>query len=210
MMDEILKTITDAFFAHWGKVAVGATFMLIGWVVGWWRARQSWKKKEFFGRINFSLNSIHEGKLKIRTLMEKGCDEVFLNQVAVSTILDSATKTSQKDPIIPLPAKDYWFYLNSALNEVSEKFADGFIRRDAGHDLKTTVYYLCLTNESDGAIRTRKIRAMLIRKDDLLNLPEEMPELESKNHKTRWNTLIHMANNLESKPHQFFTVELIV
>ena len=119
-------------------------------------------------------------------------------------------KTSEKDPIIPLGQKDYWFYLNSVLNEVSEKFADGFVRRDAGQDVKANLYVLSLTNECDGAIRTRKIRAMLIRKEDLLNLPEEMPELESKNHVTRWKTLVHMAENYEAKPHQFFTVELVV
>jgi hypothetical protein len=208
-MNEIFTTISDAFFAHWGKVAVGATFMFIGWLVGWWRAKQSWKKKEFFGRINFSLNSIHDGKLKIRTLMEKSCDEVFLNQVAVRTILHAAFHTTASDPIIPLAKKDYWFYLNSALNEVSEKFADGFIRRDAGQDQKETIYILCLTNESDGGNRTRKIRAMLIRKDDLLNLPKEMPELESKNHETRWRTLLHMAQVYHKKPHQFFSVEII-
>ena len=209
-MDEVLKTISEALFAHWGKVAVGATLMLFGWLVGWWRARRNWQKKEFFGRINFSLNSIHDGKLKIRTIMEKGCDEVFLNQVAVSTILDAALKTTESDPIIPLGEKDYWFYLNSVLNEVSEKFADGFIRRDAGHDVNAKLYILCLTNELDGAIRTRKIRAMLIRKDSLLNLPEEMPELESKNHGTRWKTLVHMAETYKSKPHRFFTFELVM
>jgi hypothetical protein len=209
-MDEILKTITDAFFNHWGKVAVGATFMAVGWLAGWWRARQNWKKKEFFGRINFSLNSIHDETLKIRTIMEKSCEEVFLNKVAVSTILDAASRTTEKDPIVPLPKDDYWFYLNAALNEVSEKFADGFLRRDAGHDLIASTYVLCLTNEKDGAIRTRKVRAMLIRKEDLLNLPEEMPKLESKNHTTRWRTLKHMAETFEAKPQQFFEVELVI
>ena len=209
-MDEIFKTITDAFFNHWGKVAVAATFMAIGWLGGWWRARQNWKRKEFFGRINFSLNSLHEGKLRIRTLMEKSCDEVFLNKVAVSTILDAANRTTNSNPIIPLPEDDYWFYLNAALNEVSEKFADGFLRRDVGCDHSTTTYVLCLTNEKDGAMRTRKIRAMLIRKEDLVNLPEEMPELESKNHATRWHTLQCMASTFMQKPHQFFAVELVI
>jgi hypothetical protein len=69
---------------------------------------------------------------------------------------------------------------------------------------------LCLTNESDGAIRTRKVRAMLIRSEDLKNLPEEMPELESQNHVTRWKTLQFMAKRLEEKPFQFFKVELVV
>lgn len=209
-MDEILKTITDAFFNHWGKVAVGATFMVVGWLAGWWRARQNWKKKEFFGRINFSLNSIHDETLKIRTIMEKSCEEVFLNKVAVSTILDAASRTTESDPIVPLPTDDYWFYLNAALNEVSEKFAEGFMRRDAGHDLTASTYVLCLTNEKDGAIRTRKVRAMLIRKEDLLNLPEEVPQLESKNHMTRWRTLQHMAETFAAKPQQFFEVELVI
>lgn len=209
-MEDIIKTISEAFFAHWSKVAVGATLMLLGWIVGWWRARQSWKKKEFFGRINFSLNSIRDGKLKIRTLMEKSCEDVFLNQVAVREVMDAAMGTSEKDPIIPLAKDDYWFFLNAALNEVSEKFAEGFVRRDTGQNVEESLYVLCLTNERDGAIRTRKIRAMLIRKEDLLNLPEEMPELESQNHTTRWHTLRHMAEAFKEKPHQFFTVELVV
>jgi hypothetical protein len=58
--------------------------------------------------------------------------------------------------------------------------------------------------------RSVKIRAMLVRAETLKNLPAEMPELESKNHATRWNTLQFMAAQLESNPHQFFRVELVV
>ena len=142
--------------------------------------------------------------------MEKSCEDVFLNQVAVSRLLEAAQKTTLDDPIVPVPADEYWFYLNAVLNEVSEKFAAGFIRRDVGETVQSYEYILCITNEPDGSVRTRKIRAMLIRAEDLSNLPEEMPELESKNHEIRWRTLQLMATRLEEKPHQFFRVELVM
>ena len=209
-MNQILEMLIDGLFNHWSKVAVGAVLMFLGWVVGWYRARTSWQRKEFFGRINFSLNSITDGKLQIRTVMEKSCEEVFLNQVAVRSIMDASQKTKPDAPIIPLAEKDYWFYLNSVLNEISEKFSHGFVRRDAGHEVESHRYVICLTNECDGAIRTRKLRAMMIRADLLENLPEEMPELESPNHETRWNTIKNMAAAMEHAPHQFLKVEVVI
>jgi len=209
-MNEILEMIIDGFFEHWAKVAVGAVLMGVGWIVGWYRARLRWQKKEFFGRINVSLNSIAGGKLRIRTIMEKSCEDVFLNQVAVRSVIDASQRTKAEDPIIPLPKDDYWFYLNAVLNEVSEKFSLGFLNRDAGKDVESQKYIICLTNECDGAMRTRKLRAMLIRADTLKNLPEEMPELESDHHVTRWKTLQAMAARMDQSPHQFLQVELVI
>ncbi len=209
-MGEIGKLITTALTEHWTKVAVGALLMTLGWLIGWWRAKRKWQRKEFFERINFSLNSLQGGKLRIRTIMEKACVEVFLNQVAVAQLLEAAQKTTVADPIIPLSQDDYWFFLNAVLNEVSEKFAVGFLQRDVGHKVQSHEYVVCLTNEPDGSVRTRKIRAMLIRLEDLKKLPEKMPQLESPNHETRWRTLQMMALRYHEKPHQFFRVELVL
>lgn len=209
-MDELIELVINSFYDHWTKVAIGAGLMAAGWLFGRYRAQQSWEKKEFFGRINFSLNSIDNGKLKIRTIMEKSCDEVFLNQVAVTQLLAAAQETTAKDPIIPLGDGDYWFFLNAALNEVSEKFSSGFIHRDIGQSVNSHLYLLCLTNEVDGSIRTRKLRAMLILKKTLEELPEEMPELESENHQTRWRTLEWMAQEYREDPKRFITVEIVV
>ena len=165
-MDEIFESLKTAFLNHWSKVVAGAVFMVVGWLIGWWRSNQKWKRKEFYERINFSLNSLHDGKLRIRTLLEKSSYDVFLNQVAVQRLLDSSAQTTVADPIVPLPKDDYWFYLNAALNEISEKFAEGFVRRDVGLEHSAHRYVLCLTNECDGHVRNRKIRALLILESD--------------------------------------------
>ena len=209
-MAEILEALRQGFIEHWSKVVAGAVLMLIGWAIGWWRSRKKWQRKEFFERINFSLNSINDGTLQIRTVLEKSCQDVFLNQVAVKQLMVASQKTTSDNPLIPLAADEYWYFLNAALNEVSEKFADGFFRRDIGQPVKAHVYVMCLTNETDPEVRNRKVRAMLIREEDLKNLPEEMPELESPNHKTRWHTLLLMQQQLESVPHQFIKVELVL
>ncbi|MEJ7596025.1 MAG: hypothetical protein WKF77_31330 [Planctomycetaceae bacterium] len=51
-------------------------------MIGRWRAAQSWQKREFFNRLNISLNSLHDGKLLIRTVLEKTCEDILLNKVA--------------------------------------------------------------------------------------------------------------------------------
>jgi hypothetical protein len=209
-MQELIELGIDLFHDHWIKVAIGAGMLFLGSLFGWWRARKRWQKKEFFDRVNFSLNSLVDGKLLIRTLMETSCKAVFLNQVAVNQILTAAKQTTAADPIIPLAQDDYWFFLNGALNEVSEKFATGFLKRDLGASVQTGRYLLCLTNECDGDIRTRKIRVMLIQQQLLEKLPEEQPELESPNHSTRWKTLQAMSERYQSTPHQFLSVEILL
>ncbi|MEZ6094273.1 MAG: hypothetical protein R3C03_08530 [Pirellulaceae bacterium] len=209
-MQDIFETLIDLFTEHWIKVLIGALFLVFGWVIGWWRARRKWLKKEFFDRVNFSLNSIVDGRLMIRTIMEKSADDVFLNSIAVQQLLAAATTTSKDNPLIQLPADDYWYFLNAALNEISEKFAVGFVMRDIGAPVRMRRFLICLTNESDGAIRTRKIRVMMVQQSVLESLPETMPQLESENHETRWNTLQIMAQRLKTNPSQFMAVELLL
>jgi hypothetical protein len=209
-MKAFLELCVELFTDHWVKVAIGAGFLLVGWLFGWWRAHRRWIRKEFFERVNFSLNSIVDGKLQIRTLMENSADRVFLNRVAVHRLLTAAAKTNSSNPLIPLEKLDAWFYLNSALNEISEKFAAGFVRRDAGQPVQSHRMLICLTNEADGEIRTRKIRVMAVAEKTLRLLPDEIPALESINHKTRWKTLQIMKQRLETEPWLFMTVEVVV
>jgi hypothetical protein len=96
------------------------------------------------------------------------------------------------------------------LNEVAEKFSLGELRRDLGEPVRTEKYLLCLTSEASGEIRTRKVRAMLIQKYALENLPAEPPRFEHPTHTFRWQTLRILAAELQKNPHQFLEMEISI
>jgi hypothetical protein len=204
LIDAAIQALQD----HAAKIVVGFLLMAAGWVIGRRRARANWQKQEFLDRLNISLNVIDNGVLKIRTLSEKRCEEVFLNSVAADKVQQLARKTTATDPLLPLSKDDAWYFLNAVLNELSEQFALGHIRKDLGVPVKTEDYLLCLTCEQFGELRTRKIRAMVIRKSLLTNLPQEMPKLTASHHTTRWATLQFMAAEFGRNPWRFLDVEL--
>lgn len=193
---------------HGSKLLAAAVFTVIGWGIGRWRAKRAWRNRDFLNRLNFSLNLLVDGKLLIRTLMEKSCEEVLLNQSAVEAVLASAKRTTAANPLLPLPRDDTWYFLNQVLNELAEKFATAPLKRDLKLPVTTATYLVCLTSESAGEIRTRKIRAMIIRKDQLQSLPAETPQFESSHHITRWETLRIMQTKYANEPHLFLELEL--
>mgnify|MGYP006969376905 CR=1 FL=1 len=207
-MTELINALVDQAEDHWAKIATGLVFMVIGWYFGKRRAQASWAKKEFLDRLNISLNIIEDGKLLIRTMLEKRCEEVFLNRVAVDRVLRAAKETTAENPLLPLPKDDYWYYLNAVLNEIAEKFSAGQLKRDMGASVERVMYVICLTCECAGPMKTRKVRAMMIRKSLLEKLPEEQPQIESPHHVTRWDTLKKLAAAYKSSPHQFLDIEI--
>ncbi len=207
---EFLNVVWDTLHDHWTKFLYAALIAAVSWFLGRRRERAQWGRREFFDRLNISLNEIRDGKLMIRTIAEESCLEVFLNSVAVSVLVGAARHTTVDDPLLELPEHDYWYYLNSVLNKVGEKFAEGQIRRDMGLPVTTARYVMCLTSESAGEVRTRKIRAMLIQKNLLLNLPKEEPTYESPTHATRWKTLKYLAAQIERTPYKFREVEICI
>src|SRR5205085_4994914 len=109
----------------------GATFVFT-W---WWarrRARKQWHSKQFLDRIIISLNIFADGFLKIRTVMERSLDEVFLNKLAIEKVWTAARATTVDNPIMPIAKEDRWYILNFVLNAVAEHFVAGHIKRDAG------------------------------------------------------------------------------
>ncbi len=209
-MPQLLTTLRELATEHGLKLLSAAAFTLVGWLFGRWRAARSWKNREFFNRLNVSLNTFHDGKLLIRTVLEKTCEDILLNKVAVERLIKAAQRTTKQDSIIPIPKEDRWFYLNAVLNELSETFAEGLFRREAGKPFEAVRYLICLTNECDGEVRTRKIRAMVIRKDRLLNLPKETPALESPNHTIRWTTLQQLQKAYLADSGNFIEAEIVV
>jgi hypothetical protein len=208
--DRIWIQAVDTVKEHFVKVIVGFVLMLVGWFFGRWRARQHWKKQEFLDRLNLSLNTIDNGVLKIRTLSEKRCEDVFLNSVAADTVQQLARRTKAGNPLLPIPLDDTWYYLNAILNDLSEQFAVGLLKRDLGAPVTAGMYLVALTCESAGDMRTRKIRAMVVKKSVLTNLPVDAPKFESERHLTRWQTLQFMAAEYAKNPSRFLEVELCV
>jgi hypothetical protein len=208
-MEKLVEAITDLIEDHWVKFLTGLGVMAIGWIVGNWRAKRKWEKKEFFDRLNVSLNSISDGTLRIRTILEKSCLDVFLNSVATAEIVEAAQKTTEQDATLPLPKEEYWYFLNPVLNEVAEKFSSGIIRRDLGLNTKSAAYLICLTSECDDDVRTRKVRAMLIQKSLLEKLPKDAPKLEAESHSVRWKTLRILATEWQKNPWKFLEMEIV-
>src|SRR5438067_2371845 len=89
----------------------GVTF-LATW---WWARRQAsrqWYAKEFLDRITVSLNIFADGYLKIRTVMERSLEEVFLNRLAVGKVWVAARATTADSPVMPIAKEDRWYLLN--------------------------------------------------------------------------------------------------
>lgn len=209
-MNDALESLLDYLRGNWPEllwiaVAAGVASYLVGR-----RARSRWRKREFLNRLNVSLTRIEDGTLQIRTILEMDCEEVFLNPSAAKAVVELARRTTDDDPMLPIPEDDSWLYLNAVLNEISERFAIGHVRCDLGLPVERGVYLLCLTCERAGPVRTQKIRAMLVRKSMLTALPEVEPACESPSHVTRWQTLQHIAGQYRENPHRFIEMEICV
>ena len=202
------KLLTAALVA---VVSGGASF-LIGRYWGRYQAAQQWKRKEFLDRVIVSLNSFADGGLKIRTVLERSLDEVFLNRVAVEKVLAAARQCTAASPLLPIAKADRWYILNFVLNAVAEQFALGHVRRDAGQPVTVVKYALFLTAELVGDERIRKVRAMLVKADHLTAFPypDTLPALENPWHATRVETLRAAAAVYATDPEQFLTLEVCV
>ncbi len=211
-MIDFLRTV---FVDHWPSVVGAIATFVIGRWWGSFRASRELAEKEFRGRFNISLNSLNDNTLRIRTLRECNIADVWFNKAMQKRIRALADRTTPDDAILPFEDSERWLYLNAVLNEVSEMFAQGTIRRDLGDATTTAKYVIALTNEKDGEMRTWKIRAMVVR-PEVLNEVEQLmnqgatPDLESEHHITRCRTLASIASRYRSQPQQFLTMEIAV
>ncbi len=196
-----------AFVADLSEILIPVITGLIGWSWGRQRATAKWKKREFFDRLNISLNIVEDGELKIRTLVEKRLEEVFLNSAARQTVLCKAQETSAEDSILPLAEDEYWYCLNPVLNEISERFAAGHIKRDMGLPINSMTYVVCITCEVSGEMRQRKVRAMMMQKAVIENFPETL-KVSEPHHNTRVKTLRQLAAEYAKNPHRFIELEV--
>ena len=206
----MLNKILEAASGYWFEAITSAALMVTGWLLGVWRARQQWQERNFLERLNISLNMLHDGRLQIRTLAEKPLEDVFGNPEALTRLQRAIKKTTTDRPVPPLAQADVWPLLNCILNVISEQFSAGYLRRDLGYPVKSATYLLCLTCERAPEIRTSKIRAMVMQKATLLNLPSDEPQYEQPSHAIRFRTLRQLAALYRDDPRSFLEVELSV
>lgn len=205
----LLTTVIEFFKENASRI-IPAIVAAVGSSIAGYLALRRWRRREFLHRLNVSLTRIDDGMLRIRTLLEMDCDDIFLNKSASKQIVKYAKRTTLADPILPIADEDCWNYLNAILNEVSERFSEGQIKRDMGLTVQSERYLLCLTCEKAGPVKTQKIRCMVVRKSLLTKLPEEEPQYESRSHSTRWQTLQHLAKAYAKRPGQFIEMEISV
>jgi hypothetical protein len=210
----MLKVLGDSLKELFDNSIVKAMIPLLTLVIGFYGRRLldwfSWRRKQFLHRMIVSLNSFHDGKLLLRTIMEKSLAEVFLNSYAVNVVMAAAQKTTDKDPLLPIPKDEAWHILNSALNAIAEEFHQGMVQRDMGLPTRSERYVFCLTHERADDVKQEKVRLLMIRTDQLANLPEEMPALESPHHRLRFHTLHQMAEARKTRPELFAEVEIVM
>jgi hypothetical protein len=197
-------------------VIVGAVTTLASFFIGrYWgkyKAYREWSRQEYFNRIIFSINLFADGYLKIRTVMERSLDQVFLNQIAIEKVQAAARQCTVEQPLLIIDPKDRWYLLNYVLNALAEPFALGHVRQDAGLPVMKLRYALFLTCEVVGEERIRKIRAMMIQEEYLKQFPypDSMPVLENPWHSDRVITLRRAAELYAREPDQFLTMEVCV
>ena len=194
------------------SVITSLAAFVFGRYYGRWKAHREWHTKEFLNRVIISLNIFSDGTLKIRTVLERSIEEVFLNPIAIEKIQAAVKECTSENPILPIPKPDRWYLLNFVLNSVAEHFVAGQIRLDAGEKVTLVRYALFLTCEVVGDERIRKVRAMLIRRDLLEEFPylDSMPKLENPWHADRIKTLRRAAALFKSEPDHFLVLEACV
>ncbi len=211
--DELSSEFTKRIIV---TVLVAAVTSTVTFFAGRWygryKANRQWQAKEFLDRIIVSLNIFADGFLKIRTVMERSLDEIFLNRVAIAKISAAARATTVDKPNKPLAKEDRWYLLNFVLNAVAEHFVEGHVKQDTGQPVVKVKYALFLTAEQVGEERIRKVRAMLVRQELLEEFPypDTMPKLERDWHADRVKTLRHAAELYKKEPDHFLTLEVCV
>lgn len=189
----MLQTIQAILADHGFEIALSVVSFALGSWIGQWRGQREFARRAFFDRVNVSLNYVHEGEFRIRTLTERAGSDVFRNAHMLRRVMRAAQRTTLASPLLDLRESDYWYYLNAVLNLISEQFAEGYVREEAGLSPRGETYLLFLTSETDREVRQRKVRAMVIRESVLVSTLAETPAFRNDFQKARWDSLKSVA-----------------
>ena len=162
---ETLTSVYEFLKPYFAVLALALTWVGVGFA--WWRQRGRWKRKEFLGQVNFSLNLFGES-LAMRTLLECDTTDVWPNAHGVKLLHAAAARTSNDDPFIRLAAQADRDYLHRAIkNALSELCPAAFIATALGAKVQTGKFLFAVTCERYPEMRTIKLRVILIEQNTL-------------------------------------------
>jgi hypothetical protein len=166
---DAIRHFLETMHPHWNTVALILTWLGIGIV--YLRRRAHWRRKQFLGRVNFSLNHVAGNALVMRTLLEADTMDVWLNEYGVRTILAALRRTTVDQPFILMDnAVDRQFVNRAVLNALSERFSETFLSAALGEPVRTATFCFAVTFERYQEMRTFKVRVLLIAEQTLLEL----------------------------------------
>mmetsp|Transcript_3830 Transcript_3830/g.4404 ORF Transcript_3830/g.4404 Transcript_3830/m.4404 type:complete len:216 (+) Transcript_3830:261-908(+) len=193
----------DFVFGLLAFLSVVASWIL--YLVYQYRRNKSFKEKNFKESVQFSLTYVDSktNTLRIRTLMELPGARVFHNQYALDKVTDAAAGTTLDDAFIKLgKSSDQDFMLVSALNALSSKYSDVFLREAITGDIESgssRKFVFGVSNEKYDTMTFYKLRVMVMAEDlvQKFNDPAYVDSLnyEVPYHNIRARTMAQMAGH---------------
>ena len=196
MFEQGFEVVVDFVQKHGSEMLLSVVSLFAGSLLGRLIAWRSWMNRAFHDQLNVSLNFVEGGQLQIRTLLDRSCSEVFRNPEMLRRVL-AAARSPEGNPLLDVQDEDYWYYLNAVLNQISARFAEGYIRQETQQAASQT-YLLFLTAEGGAPVRQKKVRAMLIRESLLLATLDTEPTFRNEFHRVRWESLRAVAQEWQS------------
>jgi hypothetical protein len=163
---ETIVALHEAARPYYALVAL--VFTWVGLAVAWRRRRREWARKEFLGRVNFSLNTF-PGTLAMRTLLEVDTSAVWPNAHGLKLLRKAAEGTTNADPFIRLAdPDDRDFVHRSVKNAVSQLCPAAFVAAALGAPVRTGTFRFAVSCERyEEGMRTIKLRVILIEQGTL-------------------------------------------
>jgi hypothetical protein len=163
---ETLSAVYEFMKPYFAVIALAVTWVGFGWA--WWRLRGQFRRKEFLGHVNFSLNLFGD-TLGMRTLLEVETATVWPNRYGLRLIRAAAAVTTNDNPFIRLKDKDDREYLHRAVkNTLSQLCPEAFIAAALGAPARTGTFLFVVTCERyEEGMRTIKLRVLLIEQNTL-------------------------------------------
>jgi hypothetical protein len=139
------------------------------------------------------------------TLPRNGVSRRFTEALASVKVVENGR--SKRVPLIR--EDDYRATYAPLISLISERCTnDDSLDLALGRPMDEFRFVIALTFEQLNSRRARHLRAMVMWEEALRTLPEEMPRVDSEEHRTRYRTLLAIARQYREQPERFGIVKV--